>query len=120
MYVYLAVDVYTYGLLHIAIYPYLIKASDRAFLLALRAKGYKPQVIITDLRQDYGDVVGEVFPKARHHECIFHALKWIQRQIKDVYGADYKEKRPEAVTLKEDIYYIQCKDKRTAQRRHTK
>ncbi len=35
MYVYLAVDVYTYDLLHIAIFPYLGKDSARAFLLEL-------------------------------------------------------------------------------------
>ena len=121
MYVYLAVDVYTYDLLHIAIYPYLTKASARAFLLTLRAKGYTPRVFITDLRRDYADVVSEVFPQARHHECIFHALKWIQRQMKVVYGADYQEERPEAVALKEAIYRIfQCQDKRTAQRRYRK
>jgi hypothetical protein len=119
MYVYLAVDVYTYDLLYIAIYPYLTRASARAFLSALRVKGYTPRVIITDLRRDYGEVVAEVFPKARHHECIFHALKWIQRKIKEVYGADYRDARPEAVTLKEAIYAIfQCKDKRTSRRRY--
>jgi transposase-like protein len=35
MYVYFAVDCYTYDLLHIEIYPYNTKASARAFLLAL-------------------------------------------------------------------------------------
>src|SRR5512137_1550496 len=39
MYVYLAVDVWTYDLLHIAIYAYNNEASAEAFLLALRAKG---------------------------------------------------------------------------------
>jgi transposase-like protein len=121
MYVYLAVDVYTYDLLHIAIYPYLTKASARAFLLTLRVKGYRPRVLITDLRRDYADVVSEVFPQARHHECIFHALKWIQRQLKKVYGADYQEEHPAAVALKKEIYRIfQCQDKRTAQRRYRK
>lgn len=119
MYVYLAVDVYTYDLLHIAISPYLTRASARAFLSALRVKGYTPRVIITDLRHDYGEVVAEVFPKARHHECIFHALKWIQRKIKEVYGGDYRDECPEAVALKEAIYAIfQCKDKRTSRRRY--
>jgi transposase-like protein len=121
MYVYLAVDVYTYDLLHIAIFPYLGKDSARAFLLELKAKGYKPRIIVTDLNRDYGEPVAEVFPKATHHECIFHAMKWTQRQIKEVYGADYAEKHPEAVRLKKDIYRIfQCKDKRTALRRYDK
>jgi hypothetical protein len=39
-----------------------------AFLLALRAEGYHPQVIVTNLRQDYGPVIARVFPQAAHHE----------------------------------------------------
>jgi hypothetical protein len=39
MYVYVAVDVYTYDLLHIALFPYVGSDSARAFLLALKAKG---------------------------------------------------------------------------------
>lgn len=121
MYVYFAVDVHTYDLLHIAIYPYLGKPSARAFLLALKAKGYHPRVIVTDLNRDYGEPVAQVFSKAQHHECIFHALQWVQRQIKEVYGANYAEDYPEAVVLKQDIYHIfQCKDKRTARRRYEK
>jgi transposase-like protein len=119
MYVYLAVDVHTLDLLHIAIFPYLGKDSAKAFLLQLKAKGYQPQVIVTDLNRDYGEPIGQVFPQATHHECIFHAMKWIQQQIKEVYGADYKKEHPEAVTLKEQVYAIfQCQDKRTAQRRY--
>jgi transposase-like protein len=119
MYVYLAVDVHTLDLLHIAIFPYLGKDSAKAFLWQLKTKGYQPQVIVTDLNRDYGAPIREVFPQATHHKCIFHAMKWIQQQIKEVYGADYKKEHPEAVTLKEQIYAIfQCRDKRTAQRRY--
>jgi transposase-like protein len=121
MYVYFAVDVYTYDLLHIAIFPYLGNDSARAFLLDLKAKGYKPRVMVTDLNRDYGEPVAQVFPQATHHECIFHAMQWTQRQIKEVYGADYEERYPEAVRLKEAIYRIfQGKDRRTTQRRYAK
>ena len=48
-------------------------------------------------------------------------MQWTQRQIKEVYGANYAEDYPEAVQLKAAIYRIfQCKDKRTAQRRYAK
>lgn len=67
MYVYFAVDVYTYDLLHIAIFPYLDQVSARAFLLELKAKGYTPRAIVTDLRQEYAEPIAQVFPKARHH-----------------------------------------------------
>ena len=106
MYVYLAVDVWTYDLLHIALYPNNDQASAATFLLALRAKGYHPQVIVTDLRQDYGPVIAQVFPQAEHHECIFHALQQAQRHVKAVYGADYAAQHPEATQLQQQIYDI--------------
>ena len=84
----------------------------------MRAKGYPPRVIVTDLNQDYSQPVAQVLPNATHHECIFHALQWTQRQIKEVYGANYEEAHPEAVQLKERIYRVfPCCDKRTAQHR---
>ena len=64
--------------MHIAIYPYNDKESAHAFLLALRAKGYHPRVIVTDLRVDYGPLIAQVFPEAQHHQCIFHALQNVQ------------------------------------------
>ena len=119
MYVYFAVDVYTYDLLHIAIYPYNNKESAHAFLLALRAKGYSPRVIVTDLRVDYGPLIAQVFPKAQHHQCIFHALQNVQDYFKEVYGAGYPETHPEAEALKRKIYRIfEARTKRTAQKRY--
>jgi hypothetical protein len=119
MYVYLAVDVYSYDLLHIAIYQHNTAASTRAFLLALRAKGYRPKVMVTDLRQEYGPAIADIFPEARHHECIFHALQWTHRQLKDIYGPDYPQTWPEVLSLKEKIDAIfQVKTKRTAQKRY--
>lgn len=119
MYVYLAVDVYTYDLLHIAIYAHNDKDTALAFLLALRAKGYQPRVIVTDLRRDYGGDIGRVFPKAVHHECIFHALQEVGRTCHKLYGADYAQTRPEVAQLRQNIVAIfQAKTKRTAQKRY--
>ena len=106
MYVYVAVDLWTYDLLHIALYPHNDDASATAFLLALRAKGYHPQALVTDLRQDYGPVIAAVFPQAIHHECIFHALQNVQKHIKEVYGPDYAQHYPPAERLKQQIYAI--------------
>jgi len=86
MYVYLAVDVHTYDLLHIAIYPDNNGASAQAFLFALRAKGYHPRVVVTDLRQDYAPALARVFPQAQHHECLFHALQALHAQLAEIYG----------------------------------
>ena len=121
MYVYLAVDVYTYDLLHIDIYPHNGKNEARAFLQALEAKGYQPRVIITDMNRDYDEPVRIVFPEATHHECVFHALQWAQRRIKEVYGSDYARTHPEAVDLKEQIYRIfKAKSKKTVRKRYRK
>ena len=119
MYVHLAVDVYTYDLLHIAIFPYQNSESAQAFLWELRAKGYRPSVIVTDLRQDYGSVIAAVFPKAEHHECVFHALQTWGDQLRDAYGSKYREKVPEAKALAEALQEVfQAKTKRTARERY--
>jgi transposase-like protein len=118
MYVYMAVDVFTYDLLHIDIYPYNGKMEARAFLQALKAKGYHPRVIVTDMNQDYEGPIRTVFPDAEHHECIFHALQGAQRLVKDVYGQDYAETHPEAVTLKCKVYQVfKAKTKKTVNKR---
>jgi len=103
MCVYLAADVWTYDLLHIAIYPHNDQDRATAFLLALRAKGYHPQVSVTDLRQDYGPVIAQVLPQATHHECIFHTLQQAQKYVKEAYGPDYAAQYPEAAQLKQQI-----------------
>jgi len=119
MYVYLAVDVYTYDLLHIALYPHNTRESARAFLLALRAKGYRPRVIVTDLRRDYGPVVAQVFAQARHHECIFHAEQEIGHYFQEIWGRGYAKTHPEAVALKDAVTEIlRARTKRTARKRY--
>jgi transposase-like protein len=119
MYVYLAVDVYTYDLLHIALYPHNNQDSAHAFLLALRAKGYHPRVIVTDLRRDYGAVIPQVFARARHHECIFHAEQEIGRYLRDTWGRGYAATHPEAVALHDAVKkMLQARTKRTAQKRY--
>jgi len=119
MYVYLAVDVYTYDLLHIALYPYNTQDSAHAFLLALRTKGYRPRVVVTDLRRDYGPVIAEVFPKARHHQCLFHAEQEIGDYLQKMWGRDYAQQQPEAEALRAAVVHIfQARTKRTAQKRY--
>ncbi len=121
MYVYMAVDVYTYDLLHVALYPVRGTDSARAFLLALRAKGYVPQVLVTDLCTDYDRAIPAVFPHAVHHQCIFHALQAWHTQLREAYGKHYREQRPDAVKLQSQLDAIfQAKTKRTAQRRYEK
>lgn len=118
-YVYVAVDGYTYDLLHIAIYAHRNEASARAFLLALRAKGYRPQVVVTDLWPGYAPLLADLFPQATHQECIFHALQEAQRLMKSIYGPDYRQANPPALALKQAIYHIfDARTQRIAQQRY--
>ena len=119
MYVYVAVDVHTYDLLHIAIYDHNSRESAHAFLLALRTKGYHPRVVVTDLRRDYGPVIALVFPQAEHHECLFHAEQEIGRYLRETWGRDYAERQPHALQLREAVVHIfQTPTKRTADERY--
>jgi transposase-like protein len=119
MYVYVAADAYTYDLLHIAIYPHNTAESTHAFLLALRAKGYQPRVLVTDLRPEYGPAIARIFPQAQHHECLFHASQWYHRQLAEVYGWDAlgDDKHVAALCQALDAP-LQARTKRTAQRRY--
>ena len=119
MYVYVAVDMHTLDLLHIAIFPHLGKDSARTFLLELRAKGYHPRVIVTDMNQDYTEPLAQVFPNAMHHECVFHALQFWHRQFKDAFGRDYERTHPAIFKLRQQLDGIfQAKTRRTVEKRY--
>jgi hypothetical protein len=119
MYVYLAVDCYTYDLLHIALYERNTRESAEAFLLALRAKGYHPRVVVTDLRQDYGPALAAVFPAAQHHECLFHAGQALHRQLWAIYGRERYGHDQQVIALREALDgVLAAETKRTAQRRY--
>ncbi len=119
MYVYLAVDCHTYDLLHIAISERNTEESARAFLLALRAKGYHPRVVVTDLRQDYGPALAAAFPAAEHHECLFHAGQALHRQLRDIYGWQGSRTDAQAVAVRQMVDELLASEtKRTAQRRY--
>jgi len=110
---------HTYDLLHIAIYERNTRESAQAFLLALRAKGYRPRVVVTDLRQDYGPALAAVFPAAQHHECLFHASKALHRQVWDIYGRERYRHDQQVVSLREELDgVLAAETKRTAQRRY--
>jgi len=114
-----AVDVYTYDLLHIAIYAHNTSESAQAFLLALRAKGYQLRVVVTDLRCDYRSVIALVFPRAQYHQCLFHAEQEISRHLRRTLGRDYAQEHPAAEEMRAEIVKIfQVRTKRTARKRY--
>jgi hypothetical protein len=106
-------------LLHIAIYAHNDKENALAFLLALRAKGYRPRLVVTDLRRDCGNDIARVFPKAEHHACIFHTLKDVSVACREIYGTGYAETHAQVEELRQAIQHIfAAKTKRTAQKRY--
>jgi transposase-like protein len=102
-YAYFAVDVYSYDLLALKLYPEHNDEAARLILLELKAKGLRPRVVVTDLDPAYGRVLPQVFPNAVHHECIFHALQNASAQLTRVYGRYYLERVPASVPLHEAI-----------------
>jgi len=121
MYVYVAVDVHTLDLLHINLFSNLGKDSARTFLLELRAKGYHPRVIVTDMNQDYAEPLQAVFPNAIHHECVFHALhalRW-HRCFKTTFGREYERTHPNMFQLRQQVDRVfQPKTRRTVEKRY--
>ena len=102
-YAYFAIDVYSYDLLALELYPEHNDEAVRLMLLELKAKGIRPRVVVSDLDPAYGRILPLVFPNAIHHECIFHALQNASRQMTQVYGRYYLEKVPETVPLHDAI-----------------
>ena len=74
-YAYFAIDVYSYDLLALELYPEHNDEAVRLILLELKAKGIRPRVVVSDLDPAYGRILPQVFPNAVHHECIFHAIQ---------------------------------------------
>ena len=117
-YAYFAVDVYSYDILALKLYP---QHNDRAvhlLLLELKAKGVYPRVVVTDLDPAYGRMLPKVFARAVHHECIFHALQNALKQLTQVYGRHYAEKVPQAAALSESIIRLfRAKTQKTIRKR---
>ena len=106
-------------MLHINLFPHLGKDSARTFLLELRAKGYHPRVIVTDMNQDYTEPLAAVFPNTIHHECVFHALQYWHRCFKTTFGRDYQQTRPDLFKLRQHMDHIfQAKTRRTVDKRY--
>jgi transposase-like protein len=117
-YAYFAVDVYSYDILALEIYPQHNDHAVHLLLLELKAKGVYPRVVVTDLDPAYGRKLPTVFPRAVHHECIFHALQNASRQLNEAYGRYYCENNPQAAQLHEAALHIfRAKTQKTARKR---
>jgi transposase-like protein len=120
-YVHFAVDALTGDLLHADVFESSDAESVRAFLVAVRAKGIRPRVVVTDMLAAYGSAIRDTYgPGVVHHFCLFHHLQAIRHRLRDKCGKDWK-KQPllrQLVEQTDNIY--KCRDRRTAKRRLAK
>lgn len=65
----------------------LVSANDqdhmRRFLANLRARGFMPEVVVTDGSNLYPALLADLWPNARHQLCVFHVLKDINGHVFD-------------------------------------
>ena len=80
-YVFFAVDDVSLDLLHIDVFPSTDAQCCETFLRQLKSMGFNPDVIVTDLMCSYAPAVRQVFPTARHRECLLHAERNARRAI---------------------------------------
>jgi transposase-like protein len=117
-YAYFAVDVYSYDILALELYPQHNDQAVHLLLLELKAKGVDPRVVVTDLDPAYGHMLPIVFPKAVHHECIFHAIQNAFAQLTRVYGRHYAEHNPQAAALHAAVVHLfRAKTQKTVRQR---
>ena len=120
-YLFIAIDPYTYDLLHIEIYPTRNTGCAKAFLLGLKAQGVlTPTVIVTDLWQPYEKAIPDVYPGTVHHQCVFHAEQACSDLMRDKLGRDFR-KTPEAKQLMTEIISLfRSGSRRTLRRRYAR
>jgi len=83
-YLFVAVDCVSRYPLHLAIYPSNNEWYCRTFLLGLKARGYRPRVIVTDGWDAYIKAIATAFPKATHELCRFHLIRSVFRRMKKI------------------------------------
>ena len=121
VYLFAAIDPYTYDLLHAQVYPARTTDSARAFLLSLKAQGVlTPKVLVTDLWGPYETVIPEVYPGAIHHQCVFHAEQAASTLMRDKLGADWRSVPPAEALRRAIVHVFRAGCRRTLIRRYTK
>lgn len=81
IYLYIGCDGESGEVLHQEVFLTSDKKTAKTFLLQLKALGYDPDVVITDLSPDYEKPVAEVFEGVPHHLCVFHAERAAKKLV---------------------------------------
>lgn len=117
-YLFFAVDPATGDLLHIEVFASRDKQAAEAFLMALKAKGVYPKVIMTDLAETYDQPVRNIYGRSvTMARCFFHFKKNIFAHMNEQFG---KKNIPEiANKLKEDIFdVVDAKARKSIRKRY--
>ncbi len=81
-YVFTAVGGKVADLLAIDVFFHKGSQAIKTFLLQLKASGYRPRSITTDLLLGYENVVREVFPDCSFRQCVLHAERDAKRIVR--------------------------------------
>jgi len=81
-YVFAAVGEYAADLLYAEVFFHQNKQAIKTFLYQLKALGFRPVSITTDLLHSYETAVAEVFPDAIYQQCVLHAGRDARRVVR--------------------------------------
>ena len=87
-YVFTAVGAQVGDLVALELFAHKDRQAIKTFLLGLKACGYRPRSITTDLLLGYESVVAEVFPDCIYHQCVLHAARDARRIVRQALGDD--------------------------------
>ncbi|MBW8035940.1 MAG: DDE-type integrase/transposase/recombinase [Planctomycetes bacterium] len=90
-YVFTAVGTKVTDLLAVELFYHKDKQAMRTFLRQLKALGFRPESIITDLLMGYESVVREVFPDCLYLQCVLHAGRDAKRIVRKALPAEEDE-----------------------------
>lgn len=90
-YVFTAVGTKVGDLLTINLFHRKDREAIKTFLLHVKAMGFRPKSITTDLLLGYEGVVAEVFPDCLYHQCVLRAGRDARRIVRECLPEDGEE-----------------------------
>jgi len=97
-YVFTAVGTKVTDLLAVELFYHKDKQAMRTFLYQLKALGFRPESITTDLLMGYENVVEEVFPDCIYLQCVLHAGRDAKRIVRTNLPAEEDEEWKKKLT----------------------
>jgi hypothetical protein len=105
VYIYEAIDIETGLPILKRVFPECNGQNARAVLLEIKARGYLPKTIVTDLIANYDKPIQDIFPNAVHQKCLFHAEKDARKLVRTYLPTDAnKATRRQLYILLRDLF----------------